>query len=520
MKIKDFFKNKKFRYGSMSVVITAVILVLIVVLNAVFSLLASHFHWYVDTTEEKLYTVSETSKTLLDEIFLPNESGRAAFEGQLTITFLQEKDRIEEASTDEGIRLRQVHELALDYAGDYPDKIKIDYVDMYTRPGALTKYKSKGVTFYPTSVIFDNGKGLFRTTPLGNFFAYDTSDKSKPIGFYGEHRITSTILSMCNKGYIAYVTEGHGEDELSSAFSMLLESCGYTLKKVNLLDESIVQSITEDNPRLIVINNPKNEFVAAGVSGRSEVVLLSEIMAGKYSDSANRSYASLMLFADPEKGCANVNLNSLLTEWGLSLHSTGADTVKETPQNALDSKLTTFFPGYASAGLATYLTNKFASSENFKAVMSGAGTLDVVDVTSSTASSENVINSAENEAGNASGKAVFAISQKENIVDGSISKYNYVIAAADASFVSEDYLNTPAYANEALTVSLVRMTTNETESTPKALLIEYKDYAEETNVQGVSNAGKQAFVIFMAVVLPMIILAVGIVVYVKRRNKV
>ena len=49
--MKKFWKNKKFRYGSLSVAFTAAVVVLIILVNAVFTLLASHYHWYTDTTE-------------------------------------------------------------------------------------------------------------------------------------------------------------------------------------------------------------------------------------------------------------------------------------------------------------------------------------------------------------------------------------------------------------------------------------------------------------------------------------
>ena len=67
--------------------------------------------------------------------------------------------------------------------------------------------------------------------------------------------------------------------------------------------------------------------------------------------------------------------------------------------------------------------------------------------------------------------------------------------------------------------NICRAMINETESTPETSIIEYKDYIAEVNVQSVSSAEKQAFLIFMAVIIPVAILAAGIVVYVRRRNK-
>lgn len=529
MKIKDIVKNKKFRYGTASVVLTALLIALIVVINAAFTGIASARHWYVDTTEEQMYSLSDTSIMLLDEIFLPRDGEKPVFDGKAEIIFLTEKDKILSDTSNEGQYLRQIHELALTYAGRYPDRVGLRYVDMYASPGALAAYKSKGVNMQPTSVIFDNNRGMFRLWQAVQFFAFESSTATEPIGFFGEHRITSTILSLCGRQSVAYVTTGHGEDELSPAFTLLLESCGYTMKTVNFLEtDNLMAMAAADCPRLVIVNNPKYEFVGVGAGGRSEVMMLSDLLAGKYTDRENPTFASLMLFADPDKGCANDNLNSLLTEWGLTVCSTAADKIKEVQTAALDASGVAFFPEYSTESLVAALNAKLSSADNFKTVVKGAGQIRIDSVSESTASSGTVMNAAvlkassgaQTDTGSAAGAAVLALSQRENIVSGSIVKYNFVTVCTDADFASDEVLNIAFYANEAMLVSLARMSSNDKDPTPEAINIYYKDYVVETNVQGVSNAGRQVFLVFMAGVLPLSILTVGIIVYVRRRNRV
>ncbi|MBQ9467897.1 MAG: Gldg family protein [Clostridia bacterium] len=529
MKIKELFRNKKFRYGGASVVFTALVITLIIVINAAVTGLASGYHWYVDTTEKQLYTLSDTSVMLLDEVFLPQNGEAPVFAGKMSIIFLTEKDKILSGDSTEAEYLKQVHELALTYAARYPEHIELRYVDMYTSPGALADYKSKGVSLTPTTVIFDNNKGVFRVTGLQSFFAYDRSSQTEPIGFYGEHRITSSVLSLCARSSVAYVTEGHGEDELSEGFTLLLESCGYTLKKVNLLEmDNFTAAAMEDSPRLVIVNNPKYEFVGVGQGGRSEVMMLSDLMSGKFTDPSNPTFASLLLFADPDKGCANDNINSLLTGWGLTVCSTAADKIKEVQSASLDASRISFFPEYSRDALTLALTQKLSSAENFKTVVNGAGSVKIEDVWESTNTSGDINNAAVlrassgavTDGGSAAGAAILALAQKENIVSGTIKKYNYVTVCADADFISDEYLNTASYANEAMLVSIARMTVSDKDPTPRAVNIAFKDYVAETNVEGVSNAGKQTFVIMMAGVLPLLILTAGLIVYVRRRNRV
>ena len=60
MKLNKLTKDKRFRYGSVSVVFTAVLVALIIVVNAVFSLIANNFHLYVDMTSVQLYSLSDS----------------------------------------------------------------------------------------------------------------------------------------------------------------------------------------------------------------------------------------------------------------------------------------------------------------------------------------------------------------------------------------------------------------------------------------------------------------------------
>lgn len=530
--MKQFWKNKKFRYGSLSVAFTAAVIVLIILINTVFTLLASHYHWYVDTTAEQLYTLSDTSKVLLDEIFKKGTDGKTVFDGKLTMTFLQEKDKIEDSQLENAgdSYLKMVHSLALDYAAHYPDHIELKYVDMYAHPGELAEYRKKGLdSMNPDMVIFDNNEGIFRGVSYVNFFYYDSNVSSTvPVSFYGEHKITATILSLCSRQYIAYVTEGHGEDELGQGFTDLLESCGYTLKKVNLRTaEALETMIYEDRPRLIIVNNPKVEFSGMNeTAGRKETVVLKKLLDGDYTDSENKAYASLLLFADPDSGCANTNLNAVMNEWGLIVNSTAADMVREDlSETEGKNDATLFRPAYETdpSSFTLSLVKKLAGIDNYLTVMNGAGTIKVTDVSASNQQISNgtilkCSSGAQNDKGSAAGSAVFALSLRENIF-GDYAKYNYVIACADTSFVSDEYLGNGAYANETLMVNILRATTNERESNLGTTAIEMKDFSYETNVSGVSFRRKQTFLVFMAVVLPAAILGAGVWVYVRRRNK-
>ena len=508
MKLNKLTKDKRFRYGSVSVVFTAVIVALIILLNAVFSLVANHFHLYIDMTSAQLYSLSDSSRELI---------GKLDFDGKVKIIFMQEKDKIEDGTfTYEGDQyLREIHELALDYAHEFSDLIEIEYVNMYTNPGALAKYRDQGLSWQPTSVIFDNGKELFKVLGYSSFLAFDSESTSgEPIGFYGEHKITATVLALCSQKVTAYVTEGHGEDTLSESFITVLESCGYEPKVVNL-ETITLNEIIEDSPRLVIVNNAKTDFKGIDAGQRSEIDKINKILDGSYDKTSdNPTFGSLMVFGEP--GTKLPNLNGVLLRWGLQMNTASEDLVNETPDNTFgDDETQKILPLYesGSASIGSSLTTKLRQKSNFRVAMDGTGTVTVSDVSSSSEIfSSSILNTSD-------GRSVLAIAQNKTAVGGKISKYNYVLACGDSSLITDRFMLPTDYANEALMTNICRAMINETESTPETSIIEYKDYIAEVNVQSVSSAEKQAFLIFMAVIIPVAILAAGIVVYVRRRNR-
>ena len=60
--------SRRFRYGSMATAITAVVAVLVVVLNVVVSLLADRFPINIDLTQNKLFSLSDNSVEIAKSI--------------------------------------------------------------------------------------------------------------------------------------------------------------------------------------------------------------------------------------------------------------------------------------------------------------------------------------------------------------------------------------------------------------------------------------------------------------------
>ena len=79
----NMLNKRNFKYSSLSTVFTAVVILLVMLLNAVFSLLASQFSLYVDLTSAELWTLSDTAKSII-----------STADSDITITFCHDRDYV------------------------------------------------------------------------------------------------------------------------------------------------------------------------------------------------------------------------------------------------------------------------------------------------------------------------------------------------------------------------------------------------------------------------------------------
>ncbi|MGI6167541.1 MAG: hypothetical protein ACOYIA_05340 [Eubacteriales bacterium] len=89
MKTGSFFHSRKFRHGSLSVALTAIVIALVVMFNAGISALSAKYGLYIDTTAEQIYTLSDACRELLDTNFTTTAAERVEFNKNLPQTNLK-----------------------------------------------------------------------------------------------------------------------------------------------------------------------------------------------------------------------------------------------------------------------------------------------------------------------------------------------------------------------------------------------------------------------------------------------
>lgn len=303
--------------------ITAGILVLVVLLNVLFSLVADRYMWQLDSTvtryaiqtDVSLYTPSENYIKWIREEVIPmvdQLNGERAARGEepltVNIKFCAERDEIYASDV---MRFLQYSVMALQK--EFPDHVKVSYIDIEENPSAVQQYKATSASrIYPYQIIFEFGTE-YRVRSYDTFFLKADETSTDYWAYNGEQKITSILLGLTRavSPVAAFITN-HGENVASiAAFRTLVEHAGYEVVDIDLSRDPI-----PENCRLLISYDPKTDFLGLGNSAFAGTVA-DESEIQKLDDFLNES-CSFMLFVDNDTPALPV-LEEYMEEWGVTV---------------------------------------------------------------------------------------------------------------------------------------------------------------------------------------------------------
>ena len=521
----NFLKSKKFRYGSVSIALTVIIIAAVILINAIFTALSKKYLWYIDMTSERMYTLTDDAKALLDTM---NP------EMEVEIILCTDKDLMESNSMQ-----RYVLHTVLDIAERY-DNVTARFVDIMVNPSAVNKFKDHtGQDIATTSVIVTSG-GECRVYSLASLFTMD-SDSTKYIGYNGEQRLVSGILAVTQvERPVAAITANHGEVENGNFYLLanLLDETGYDVVTVDLLNEDL-----PDNCRLVVVFDPKSDFKAGdALNSADELAKLDDFL-----DDRN----SMMVFFDYETPVLP-NLEEFLDEWGIAIaRKDDANFLVRDTQNSLDAQSRYNIVGsyVEGGGLGASMTMKLTSAKVPKSVIfpystvirstyddfyydeieSWIGRYDVNGVNRRsydvfTASSSAVAIAGEHQLSN---KEVVALGvQDPTKIPFSLMKitretfydtvtgtetYSNVLACASTDFISSGALSS-SYGNHSVLAYASSIMGRDTVS----VSLDCKYFAS-TEISNITAAEANQYTVVLTVIPAAIIFAAGVFVMVRRK---
>lgn len=488
---RTLFGSRRFKYGSVAVVFTAVFSAFVILLNAVFSAVAGlNGGFYLDLTGEKIYDISAPTLEVLSSL-----------EREVEIIFCMTEDRVTDSN-----ELSYVKRLAEKYR-TVNDKVSVIYRDSVKDPVYFNQFKKTSTDIVSQSSVIVNCPETKRyiVYPLKRFFKL-SSDTGAIFAYDGENKLTSAILQTAvgEPQKAAFVT-GHGEEKRSSVETLLREQ-GYEVSEIDLKNVSEQELYSYD---LLIISNPKYDYtgVSAAKEGRvNEIGLLNNYLT--------KNYGNLMVFISPETPALTEFSGFLADDWGIGY--TSGDIVIEGSAGALDSYGLYFLGTPSDEELGEKIHGSVTASGVRATVFGNATPLSVLfnEKSEKTVSSVYTTTSGSGRSHDGSVKAegampVMTLSSYTKIYDS--NEYNaYVLVCGSADYMN--YVSEQSFSNADILKNAFSVMGN----TNVVSGISYK-VLEDTAIT-VTQDNFKTYTVLLSAVVPLIIAAVGTAVYIKRKK--
>lgn len=493
------FDKKTLKYGSASIVLAVVFIVLVFVLNLVVTSLTERFNLFVDLTKEQLYEISDATHSLIAD----------TKDEEIKFIFLTPLDEL-----DANPYAKNVKTLALEYEEKYPN-ITIEYIDMLKNPGAVAKYR-KDYTLTDTTVIVESAK-RFTAFDMSTCFVY-TQDESGAYQYYAfnaEYRFTAAIIKVTRDEMPrALFTSNHSET-IPVQLKSLLVDAGFTVENIDLSQKDIPA-----DTKLVIINDPQTDLtgIESETSGISETTKLSRYLNGG---------GNAMVFIDPETPVLK-NLDELLKNWGIGVLHGYQVLDDQNSISSMDSRalIARYENDYVADDEVDFTSfhSRLSSIENpIKTVFFDALPMEILPLTDVTHSVGAILSSYPT--------SYVPKNNSENLYKGSLpllvagarrefdeelaeTKVNYLIVGGSTYFASDVFLGTyqNTYGNTEIVKSIVSKITDET----MLLDIRYKEF-NDTKLT-IDNKTSQNWLIVLVTALPALVLLSAFFVFLKRRH--
>lgn len=322
-KEKKQFNTKKLKYGTLATVLTLIVVAIVVAINLIAQDVTERFDLTMDLTDNDIYTISQETIDYLQSV-----------EDKVEITVLADESAFE----NNAIYFKQASEVIKKYAL-YSDNVSVSFVDMNKNPTVVTKFNEvyKGDLTEGNIVVFrealsEDDSDRIKVLSLSNLFATSTDS-------YGNTTVTQSNAEQELTSAVMYVTDANPKKAVlvstdmptsvyASAQSLLnmLSSNGYDLEEVDLLTDDLDIESTD----LLLVLSPLNDFSNPVIEKISDYL---------YNDG---NLGKNMLYMANYDQNTTSNIDAFLEEWGLSI---GDSYIAETNTSA-SQNVTVYGLGY------------------------------------------------------------------------------------------------------------------------------------------------------------------------------
>ncbi len=466
------------KYGGYASVMTAIVVVAVIVIN----LIVGSFNIKFDLTKNGLYTLSDDTVTLVEN--------------------LKEDVNIYSLYA-EGEELSMVTEI-LDRYASLSKHIKVTNVDPYTDPAFTSRYTKNGQQPTVGDLVVETSE-TFSVIPqeqITDISVDSTSQTAYIKGLKVESVLTGTIRQLTNgAAETIYELSGHGETPLGDGLKQEMTYGGFTVESLDLIKTQTIP----DDCEILVINGLSTDL------SQNEASQIKTFL-----ENGGKAFISLTI-----KAQQTPNFDSLLAYYGIA--DSGRIVIEGSANYALDNNPLYILPQLNSdsnvcKSLINAGTNVFTpASVQIERLDTNRSTVDIEALASSSqyAYSKNIYSMNSGGVQQASDDPTGPLDVVVSItdVDNNGTENGTKLVVAGTPMLLEDDVNSMVNGGNFAFVMNSFDFLNGTETIGRSKSIGAEEYLNLTQGKGI------IIIIISVIVIPLAILLAGLTVFIRRKNK-
>lgn len=530
-KEKKPFNKKKLKYGTVATVITVVFIAFVVVINLIAGVLTDRKDLKLDLTKEKYYEVSQDTIDYIQGIKTDVEIAVMAKESDFATS---------------GTYMKMVLETLEKYE-QHSDHIKINFYDVASNPDVVTKFSANYNGEISEGNIVVAAGDRVKVLNVNNLFNIQSdyySGSSSVQSYKGEQELTSAIMSVtdANPQRVAFVSKYngsaiyHSDNAYSiSALYSLMDKNGYEVSEVDIMTDAL----SPEDYDMVVLPAPVNDL------SEDSIKKLDDFLYNNGDLDKDMIYiADVLQYSTP-------NIDDFLEVWGIEV---GGSIVYDSSSDK--SQYVTTMKGQLSAPVATIAEDTYSEGlsntklpiivplarpvnllfdanvdRNTTALLTTSDTSFLYPLEMQTAeevqakaeAAENGEETAEEEteettefdpdSAEKSAQTVMAVATKTNMDSNNTAHVNNVMVIGGATILDQVLTYSNTYNNAEYVINAV----NKMCGKENGIIIAEKDLSVQTiDIKSSQIKAISRTVIF---IIPLIVVAAGIVVFLRRRNR-
>ncbi len=514
---KDMIKNQAlFKRGTYSVAITAIVLVGIIVFNVLLTALSDRFMLEYDMSSNKTNTVTaENAKFIKEvdkEITVTMCAKAEDYYGAVMNYYAQNLHGITENYSD---YYKQTVKLMERY-NDYNNKIKVKFVDTQDASFAeiSSKYSKETLNYGDIIVSCKQGDNeRYKVIHFKDIYNLKTDETYADYG-YTFTTIEGNDIETALTSAIAYVTSsdtkkiafltGHSKEDFSESYRELLKTNNY---EVDVIKDSMISKISNEYDAIFIVA-PTVDFIENELSAISD-----------FLDNDEKFGKGLVYFGDASAPKLP-NFYGFLEEWGIEV-SEGI--LFETNSSNYIPDKPTVLGSYPLSEDKIINGVSYCISGNNIAISPAFSEDGYRKVETIIATPNSVVKAPKGTSNSWKGAEKYKNSVYSTVIKSERSAYdsgnnlitNNVFAFSSIDFIYSEYAESASVGNKDIAFAVAERASGAEET---GISFVSKVITDESFASSVTQGASRTIDIIFMVVLPLLCIAAGIYVYIRRKN--